>query len=130
MREQIKEEMRDQGNMLHDQLQQFMLMFSGQHQVRISPNFPPKEQSEPILPRIGTSNRNAGSSKLEGDPTMVGENVLERSQEVPIHFPPLGIFQCLSWNCWCSRELNLDGGSGDARSDLESIKWQRIRGWP
>jgi len=59
MRLQIREEMqevREQGNMLHNQLQQFMLMFSGQTQARISPDFPPRERSAPILPGVGVSN--------------------------------------------------------------------------
>ena len=60
-----------------------MHVFSSQHQVRISPNFPPKNQLEPILLGIGTNNRNAGLMKLEVDLAMVGENVLEKRQEIP-----------------------------------------------
>lgn len=62
-----------------------MLMFSGQPQVRISFDFPPKERLEPILSRIGTSNCHDGSSDLEGDPATVGEYVSKRRQEMPTH---------------------------------------------
>lgn len=44
MCDQITEEMREEANLLCNQLQQLMLMFSNQHQVRISPNFSPKDQ--------------------------------------------------------------------------------------
>ena len=83
MHDLIREEMREQGNLLSDQLQLFVLIFSSQHQVRISPDFPPKDRLEPILPGIGTSNRNAGSMEFEVDPATVGENVLEMRQEIP-----------------------------------------------
>ena len=65
---------REQGNMLREQLQQFMIMFSDQHQVRISPDFPPKEHTEPILPGIGSSNRNVGLSEVEMDLSTEEEN--------------------------------------------------------
>ena len=41
MRNQIREEMRVQSNMLRDQMQQFMLMFSSQAPMRMSLDFPP-----------------------------------------------------------------------------------------
>ena len=34
---------------LRAQMQQFMAMFAHQNPVRLSPNFPPKEHTEPIL---------------------------------------------------------------------------------
>ena len=49
MHNQIRDEMREQSNMLRDCMQQFMLMFWSQAQIRMSPDFPPRERSEPIL---------------------------------------------------------------------------------
>ena len=62
-----------------------MIMFSDQHQVRISPNFPPEERIEPILPGIGTSNWNVGPSKVEVDPSTEEENVWKSRQEGTTH---------------------------------------------
>lgn len=64
-------------------MQQFMLMFSSQTSGKNLLDFPLKDLLESILPGIGTNNWNAGSSEFEGDSTIVGENVLEKRQEIP-----------------------------------------------
>lgn len=46
------------------QLQQFMVMFTRQNSVGISPNFPPRERTDPILPGNRINNRMTKTSKL------------------------------------------------------------------
>ena len=43
---QIREDM---GIQIREQLQGFMVMFARQNQVHLSPSFPPRERSDPIL---------------------------------------------------------------------------------
>ena len=59
-------------------------MFSSQNQVRISPDLPPRDRLEPILPGIRTNNKIVRSSEFEAKPTKVGENVVERQQETQV----------------------------------------------
>ena len=53
---------------------QFMMMFTSQTQVRLSPVFLPRERSEPILLSQGVNSRSDGSVKIEIEPQGVGEN--------------------------------------------------------
>lgn len=80
MRNQIYEEMWEHGNMVRDQMQQFMLMFSNQAHVRISPDFPPREHSDPILSSIGTSHKAVESSELGDDLVGMGEEAMEEAR--------------------------------------------------
>ena len=107
--------------MLHDQMQQFMLMFSSQAQRRMSPDFPSRERSEPILPGASTGQRMVGSSKVEIDPVAMGNNRVDRKQEFQVNsthhnFPvpklELPVFD----------EISHGGGSDDVRSCSEYIK--------
>ena len=96
MRLQIREELqevRDQGNLLQDQQQQFMLMFVNQPQVRISPDFPPRERTEPILQGIGIPHRHAGIIESEGEPTIGDEMVVERRRGFLVPKLELPIFE-------------------------------------
>ena len=74
----IRDEVRSQ---IWDQLQSFMVMFTRQNQVRISPNFSPRERTEPILIGHGVSNTNVDPSEIEADSVETQENVVERRQE-------------------------------------------------
>ena len=85
MHNQIRDEMREQSNMLRDEMQQFMLMFLSQAQMRMSPDFPPRERLEPILPGVGTRQRMVGSSKVEIDPVAMENNVVDRRHEVQVN---------------------------------------------
>ena len=60
-------------------------MFSNQAQVRMSPNFPPRERMDPILQGVSNSHRVVGSSEMEIDPTVVGENGIERRSEIQLN---------------------------------------------
>jgi len=55
-----------------------MKMFSAQQLVRLSAEFPPRERSEPILPKVGMEHRPTGPSEFELEPKIVEENTLER----------------------------------------------------
>ena len=48
----------------------------------MSLDFSPRERMDLILPGIGTSHRVVGSSEVEIDSAVVGENEVERRQEV------------------------------------------------
>ena len=61
-----------------EQMHQFMRMFTSQQLIRLSAEFPPRERSEPILPRMGMEHRPVGSSEFELEPKIIGDNTLER----------------------------------------------------
>ena len=75
---QIREEM---GMQFRDQFQQSMVMFTSQNSVRMSPNFPPRERTNLILPGHGVNNRMIRTSEIEVDLVEVGEMVVERRRE-------------------------------------------------
>lgn len=55
-------------------------MLTRQTQVRISPEFPQRDRSEPILHGQGSNPQSEGSAKLEVEPQVMEENVGVRRQ--------------------------------------------------
>ena len=70
-------EQRLDGSMarLRDDMQQFMLMFTRQNQVRMAENFPPRDRNEPILHR-DDGNRGRANVGVEPDPEEMLEGVV------------------------------------------------------
>jgi len=66
-------------------MQQFMLIFSSQVQMRMSLDFPPQERSESILPGTDTSQRMVGSSEVEINLVAMGNNEVDRRQKIQVN---------------------------------------------
>jgi len=56
-------------------------MFAGQHPIRLSPDFPPRERSDPILLGQGMNQRMLGTSDNGDDPMEDRENVGDCKQK-------------------------------------------------
>ena len=59
-----------------------MVMFAGQNSIRLSPNFPPRERSKPILSGFRETHHVAGTSELGEELTVNGEDMFEGEQVV------------------------------------------------
>ena len=106
MRLQIREELqevRDQGNLLQDKLQQFMMMFANQSQVRISPDFPPRERTKSILQGIGIPHQHAGIMESEEEPTVGDKPVVEKRRGFLVPKLELPIFEGTKPRWWLRR---------------------------
>ena len=67
-------------------MQQFAMMFANWTPVRLSPDFPPCERSDPILPGISMSHGGIRSAELGMDSVATGENMVGRRAEAPTNF--------------------------------------------
>ena len=72
--------------MVRDQMQQFMIMFANQTSARLSPDFPPRERLDPILPSIGTSHGGVEFVELGTDPIATRDNVTSRRVEAQMNY--------------------------------------------
>ena len=70
----IREEV---GAQIREQLQGFMVMFTCQHQVSLSPDFPVRERTEPVLNGLGVQNADVGPSEVEVIPGGGGDQEME-----------------------------------------------------
>ena len=69
----MREDMRSQIREVREQIQSFMHMFARQNQVRLSPDFPSKERSEPMLSGRGLGPRVVETVELEAETVAAGE---------------------------------------------------------
>ena len=61
------------GSQIREQMKSFTVMFARQNQVKVSPDFPPRERTDPIFPELGPTPRAADSLDFEVEPTVSGE---------------------------------------------------------
>lgn len=70
-------ELRLDGSMtrLQDDMQQFMVIFTRQNQVRMAKNFPPRDRNEPVVHR-NRGNRGRANPEIEANPEETLEGVV------------------------------------------------------
>lgn len=69
---------------LSAQMQQFMVMFARQNPVKLSPDFPLREHTEPILQR-NEANGERDTSKIGADPEEELTGLRDRARDRPVN---------------------------------------------
>ena len=77
------------GTQIGDQLQNFMVMFTRQNYISLSPDFLPRERTELVLTSPGVRNEHAGPAKIEVV-SREGDTEVDQRREGPIAFNQLG----------------------------------------
>lgn len=120
---QIREEL---GAQIQEQLQGFMVMFTQQRSINLSPDFPPREGADFILLAHGMSQRRPRTSEVGDELGETGENVVGRRQGMNAGLGYPG-YPSQNWISLCLMGVHLGGGLDGVRGPLNGLGYRCIR---